>query len=232
VLFRAEGGLDGWERKTGQWSAQDGVLKQSGNDKGAVALAGDLSWTNYTLSLKARKTGGDEGFLILFHSAAETDRCWWNIGGWGNTGHALEVQGVESPRVAGKIETNRWYDIRVEVRGNEYSCYLDGKRIHRLQRPVRPKVYAVAGLDRKVGELILHAANPTTEPQPIAIHLTGWKGTKDAHGEVLTSASPDDANSLDAPQQVAPKPVTVPLSGATIRHTLPPWSHTVLRVPR
>jgi alpha-L-arabinofuranosidase len=232
VLFRSGQGMDAWERKSGQWSEQGGVLQQSGNDKGAVALAGDRTWTNYTLSLKARKTGGDEGFLILFHSADETDRCWWNIGGWGNTGHALEVQGVESPRVAGKIEANRWYDIRVEVRGNEYSCYLDNKLIHRLQRPVRPQVYAVAGLDRQAAELILHIANPANEPQPVAIHLRGWTSTKDARGEVLTSASPDDANSLDAPHQVAPKPVIVPLSGATLRHNLPPWSHTVLRVPR
>ena len=92
--------------KSGQWSAEDGVLKQTGNDEGAIALAGDPSWTDYTLSLKARKTGGREGFLILFRSADEKDRCWWNIGGWGNTGHALEIKGYESPRVRGKIETD------------------------------------------------------------------------------------------------------------------------------
>jgi alpha-L-arabinofuranosidase len=232
VLFRSERGLDDWDRETGQWSAQDGVLKQSGNDPGAVALAGDPSWQNYTLSLKARKTGGEEGFLILVHSADERDRCWWNIGGWGNTGHALEVRGFESPRVAGQIETNRWYDIRVELRGTEYSCYLDDKLIHRVKRPVRPRIYAAAGIDDKSGELILHAANPSNEPQAVAITLRGWQSAKDAYGEVLTSASPDDVNTLDAPQKVAPKSLTLPVSGAALRHILPPWSHTVLRVPR
>ena len=232
VLFRSEKGLDGWDRKSGQWSEQDGVLKQSGNDEAALALAGDPAWKDYTLSLKARKTGGQEGFLILIHNADDKDHCWWNIGGWGNTSHALEVKGVESPHVAGKIETNRWYDIRVEVRGAEYSCYLDDKLIHRFVRPVRPKVYAVAGLDRKTAELILHAANPSNENQAVTINLQGWQGTKDAYGEVLTSAGPDDVNTLDTPNRIAPTAVKVPLSGATIRRTLPAWSHTVLRVPQ
>jgi alpha-L-arabinofuranosidase len=232
VLFRSEKGLEGWDRKTGQWSAKDGVLKQDGNDEGAVALAGDPSWTDYTLSLRARKTGGKEGFLVLFRSADEKDYCWWNIGGWGNTGHAIEIKGHQSALVPGKIETNRWYDIRVEVKGGEVACYLDNKLIQKTQRPGRPKVYAAAGIDKKAGELILQASNPSDRPQEITINLRGWKSAKPATGQVLTSASPDDRNTLDHPQNVAPKEVTVPVSDGTIRHTLPAWSHTVLRVPR
>ena len=232
VLFRSEKGLEGWDRKTGQWSAKDGVLKQDGNDEGAVALAGDPSWTDYTLSLKARKTGGKEGFLVLFRSADEKDYCWWNIGGWGNTGHAIEIKGHQSALVPGKIETNRWYDIRVEVKGGEVACYLDNKLIQKTQRPGRPKVYAAAGIDKKAGELILQASNPSNQPQEITINLRGWKSEKPATGQVLTSASPDDRNSLDKPQNVAPKDIAVPVSNGAIHHTLPAWSHTVLRVPR
>ena len=32
----------------------------------------------------------------------------------------------------GSIETGRWYDIRVEVKGSNIKCYLDGKLIHDL----------------------------------------------------------------------------------------------------
>lgn len=232
VLFQSGKGMEGWENKSGEWSAEGGVLKQTGNEEGAIALAGDPSWTDYTLSLKARKTGGQEGFLILFRGADEKDRCWWNIGGWGNTGHGLEIKGYESPVVRGNIETNRWYDIRVEVKGGEITCFLDNKQIHKIQRPVQPVVYAAAGIDRKAGELILHASNPSNVAREVTINLRGWKGTKAAKGQVLTSASPNDKNTLDAPQNVAPKEVTVPVSGSTIRHTLPAWSHTVLRVPK
>ena len=45
------------------------------------------------------------------------------------------------------------------------------------------------------------------------------------------SAGPDDVNTLATPDHVSPKQVTVPVSGGVIRHTLPAWSHTVLRVP-
>jgi alpha-L-arabinofuranosidase len=232
VLFRSEKGLEDWSAKSGQWLAEDGVLKQTGNDEGAIALAGDPSWSDYTLSLKARKTGGQEGFLILFRSADEKDRCWWNIGGWGNTGHALEIKGYESPRVRGSIETGRWYDIRIEAKGGEIQCYLDNKLIHNLKRPLRPSVYAAAGIDRKAGEIILHATNPSASAREITINLKGWKSAKPAHGQVLTSASPDDLNTLDNPGKVAPAEVSVPVSGGTIKHTLSAWSHTVLRVPR
>jgi alpha-L-arabinofuranosidase len=232
VLFQSGKGMDGWDRKTGQWSARDGVLKQDGNEEGAIMLAGDPSWKNYTLSLKARKTGGSEGFLILFSSADEKDRSWWNIGGWGNTGHALEIEGKEYTHMSGTIENNRWYDIRVEVSGDEVRCYLDNKLMHRVIRDSKPKVFAAAGIDKKAGELILHAANPSGEAREVSINLRGWKSEKQAHGQILTSASPDDINTLAEPNHVAPKDVTVPLSGGIIRYTLPAWSHTVLRVPR
>lgn len=232
VLFKSARDLEGWEKYSGDWSAADGVFAQGGNEEGAVILAGDLSWRDYTLNLKARKTGGDEGFLILFHSADAKERCWWNIGGWGNTAHGLEVRGFESPRVKGRIETNRWYDIRVEVRGNEYKCYLDNQLVQQMKRPVRPKVYAVAGVDRKAGELVLHAANPGDSAQVVNINLRGWKSANPAQGQVLTSGSKDDRNTLDTPTKVAPQPVSVPVANGTIRHTLPPWSHTVLRVKR
>lgn len=232
VLFRSDKEMNAIDKRTGQWSEDDGVLRQTGNEEGAVALVGDASWKDYTVSVKARKTGGNEGFLILFQSADEKERSWWNIGGWGNTAHGLEVRGTELARVPGKIENNRWYDIRVELKGAEIACYLDNKLVHKVKRPVRPIVYAAAGVDRKAGELILHAANPGATPQEVTINLRGWKSAKPAKGSVLTSASPDDRNTLDKPDAVAPREISAPVQNGVIRHTLPAWSHTVLRVPR
>lgn len=232
VLFQSGKGMEGWDRRTGDWSADNGVLKQSGNGEGSILLAGDPSWTDYTISLKARKTGGSEGFLVLFRSANEKEYSWWNIGGWGNTSHALEIRGTEYHHVPGKIENNRWYDIRVELKGPEISCYLDNKLVHKIRSAGRPKVYAAAGVDKKAGELVLQISNPSGEPQDLAINLRGWQSSKPAHGQVLTSASRDDRNTLDKPANVAPKDLEVPVEKGTMRHTLPAWSHTVLRVPR
>ncbi len=231
-LFRSGNGLEGWDMRTGQWSQAQGVFRQTGEEENSVALFGDPSWKDYSISLKARKTGGREGFLILFHSADEKERCWWNIGGWGNTSHALQLGGDELPHVPGKIETGRWYDIRVELKGEEIACYLDNRLIHQVRRPVRPAVYGAAGIDEKTGELIVHVANPSREPRSLTLNLRNWSGRQAAQGWVLTSASPDDRNTLDNPSQVAPKPVTVEAKDGTLHPTLPAWSHTVLRIAK
>ena len=231
-LFRSGNGLEGWDMRTGQWSQAQGVLRQTGDEENSVMLVGDPSWKNYTISLKARKTGGREGFLILFHSADEKERCWWNIGGWGNTSHALQIGGDELPHVQGRIETGRWYDIRVELNDDEIACYLDDRLIHQVRRPVHPAVYGAAGIDEKTGELILHVSNPSRESRTLSLDLHNWSGHGAAQGWVLTSGSPDDRNTLDNPSLVAPRSVTVAAEGGGFHPTLPAWSHTVLRIAK
>ena len=76
---------EGWKTVHGQWKVKDGALQQTSNDSDCLATAGDPSWTDYTLTLKARKLGGNEGFLIIFNVQDENELMWWNLGGWGNT---------------------------------------------------------------------------------------------------------------------------------------------------
>jgi BNR repeat-containing family member/Domain of Unknown Function (DUF1080) len=127
-------GLPGWKTTGGQWQAASGVLRQTSEDNGVRAVTGDPKWSDYTLTLKARKLGGKEGFLIIFGSPGDDTKSWWNLGGWGNTAHGLEFPGGSAPHVPGKIETGRWYDIRVEVRGPTVKCYLDGKLVQQATR--------------------------------------------------------------------------------------------------
>ena len=102
----------------------------------AFALVGEASWTDCTLTLKARKTGGAEGFFIPFRWRDDKNYFVWNIGGKGNTIHVVErrVDGGKPAdvctRVAGKIATNRWYEIRIQLEGPRIRCTLDGRLIH------------------------------------------------------------------------------------------------------
>jgi alpha-L-arabinofuranosidase len=90
---------NGWKMLgDGHWSVKDGALQQSVEREFVRAIAGDKSWADYTLTLKARKIGGKEGFLILFHVANDEDRTWWNVGGWGNTQNAIEYGGTIDPK--------------------------------------------------------------------------------------------------------------------------------------
>jgi hypothetical protein len=126
--------LQGWKTMGGKWEVVDGVLRQSSDEENVRALIGDVNWGDYTLRLKARKIGGKEGFLILFGSPGDDTKSWWNLGGWDNTQYGLELPDAAALQVPGKIEMNRWYDIRVEVRGASVKCYLDGKLIQQATR--------------------------------------------------------------------------------------------------
>ena len=108
---------------------QDSALRQTAEREFIRALIGDKTWTDYTLTLKARKLSDREGFLVLFHIMGDEDRIWWNIGGWNNTQNAVE-SGTTLDGKRGFIQTGRWYDLRIEVRGDRVKCFLDGQLIH------------------------------------------------------------------------------------------------------
>ncbi len=88
---------------SGHWAVEDGALRQTDGRTDCRCLAGDASWGDYTYSLKARKLGGAEGFLVIFHVKDQGNWAWWNLGGWGNSRHALEIcesGGKSSPAAA------------------------------------------------------------------------------------------------------------------------------------
>jgi len=130
-------GLEGWKTLRGQWQAVDGALRQTGNEEDSRALFGDPGWSDYTLTLRARKLGGGEGFLVLFGVPDESAKSWWNLGGWSNTAHALEAPGISRRQVPGSIETGRWYDVRIELEGNTVRAYLDGRLVQSANRAPR-----------------------------------------------------------------------------------------------
>lgn len=120
-------GLEGWQTQRGRWQVVDGALRQTAEVEDTRAMVGDPTWTDYTLTLKARKLGGREGFLIYFAASDDRPNSRWNIGGWNNTAHAFESPGFPATRVPGRIETGRWYDIRIEVSGNTVRAFIDNQ---------------------------------------------------------------------------------------------------------
>ncbi len=215
-----------------KWNVQDGVLQQTAEREFIRAIAGDKSWGDYTLTLKARKLSGREGFLILFHINDDEDRVWWNIGGWENTQHGVEL-GETLDGKRGRIEPNRWYDIKVEVKGGTVKCSLDGRVIHDLKNTlsVTRAVFASAVHDKKSGEIIVKVVNTAAGPTETEINLNGAKKlAATATAIVLTSESPKDENTLEEPTKVAPKNTTIPVSGTKLKHAFPGNSLTVLRV--
>jgi alpha-L-arabinofuranosidase len=210
----------------------DGALRQDRIETDVRAVVGDPSWTDYTLTLKARKLGGQEGFLILFHSPNLDDPTWWNIGGWNNTSHAIQESQFPETHVEGSIENDRWYDIRVELAGGSVKAYLDDKLIHAAEAATAYQLYAAAGVDEAAGELVVELVNPTDRPCDTKMELTGFgSATTDATAVTLTAESPQSENSLEQPERVAPQTSTITGVAAEFRHRVPPHAIQVLRIP-
>jgi DUF1680 family protein/alpha-L-arabinofuranosidase len=230
-------GTQGWKAAKGKWAVKDGAYQQTDGGNDLTAVAGDPKWTDYTYTLKARKLGGAEGFLILFHVQDQGNWAWWNIGGWGNQKHAIEMSTGGAKQtvgddVGGKIETGRWYDIRIEVRGPQIRCFLDGKKIHDvtdLSTGLLP-LYACAGRDEAAGEVVLKVVNASESAQETEISLAGAKVEPKGKTIVLTSADPADENTLDDPNRVVPVEKVIENAGASFKHTFPPNSLTILRL--
>ena len=133
----------------------------------------------------------------------------------------------------GSVETGRWYDIKVELKGTSVKCSLDGRVVHEIRNSLaRPRgLYASASHDRQSGDVILKVVNASPTPTETEIVLAGAKqAPASARAIVLTSEQSTDENSLEQPAKVSPKTETLKLPGATWRHPFPGNSLTVLRV--
>ena len=232
-------GAEGWKLVSGEWQALDSALRQSGVGNNLLAITGDPSWTNYTLTLKARKLGGAEGFLILFHVKDAENMAQWNIGGWGNTRSAVELKEGGSNReiAAGpniKIETSRWYDVKLEVNAGKVTCWLDGKIIQtaKLQDPKRPAgLYALGGKDLKTGQIIIKAVNPGPGPLSTTIRIQGARQLKPkARVITLSGDLPTAENTLDNPTAVVPVESTFVGVAPQFNYILKPYSLTIFRI--
>ena len=238
VLFQSDltKGKDGWRVYQGDWKVKDGALQQLAGGDDMRIVAGDPAWSDYTYSLKARKLGGAEGFLIMFQVEDDGNWIWWNIGGWGNSRHALENcrgggKSIIGKDARGKIETGKWYDIRIELEGRKIRCFLDGKLIEEASQGEVKPLHAVAGRVHSTGEVIVKVVNVLERPIETRIQLEGAKDVgPEGTAVVLTSSSAADENTPDQPDRVVPVTKAVKIAGASFAHAFPARSLTVLRV--
>jgi alpha-L-arabinofuranosidase len=235
ILFQSDfsGNIDNWRKiGRGEWSVQDGVLRQSAIAPFVTAFVGDTSWTDYTITLKARKLAGENGFQIYFHHRKKNDRIRWDLGGYGNSVHLMEI-GVTSQSMKANIESGRWYDIKIELRGNSVKGYLDGKLVQKVadSRTSVKSLCASAARDDGSGDVILKVVNASSESLETRIDLKGT-GTLTGSGKaiVLTSGSSLDENTLEEPMKVSPKTEMVQFSGNFLTRSFPGNSLTVIRL--
>ncbi|HHY86023.1 MAG TPA: DUF1080 domain-containing protein [Verrucomicrobia bacterium] len=161
IYHSVNGGLWGelvWNRSfelshsgVGDWSVQNGEIVQSSLITDVNFVFGDPSWENYEVSLQGLKERGQEGFMVLFRAEDNDSFYWLNLGGWNNTRHAIEKEnngqrGIIGQGRDGRIETGRWYDIRIRCEGNRIQCWLDGQQIIDMRDDRNPFLKGMIGL--------------------------------------------------------------------------------------
>lgn len=223
-----------WTALSGSFELKEGRYAQTDVEtEPAISLSNNtFDDDTITYTLRARKTGGREGFLIVFGRGEDKSNFWWNIAGWGNTQHALQ-NGTENnvsivTQTPGRIENNRWYDIKVVLGNGKVKCYLDNHLIHDYDLP-RPRPAITAALDKASGEIIVKLVNPTPEVFDSVVQLQGAKNVQTEAKRILLSGDRNAHNSFGNPDAVKPIVDTTSVD-TSFKCTLPAMSVQFIRI--
>lgn len=199
----------GWKNNGGAWSTSGGTKMETGNATPALSINTKTLPDNYTITLKARKDGGNEGFLIAFDYYDDNNYTWWNIGGWGNTQHAVEIcrggSKTTTTATSGSIETGIWYNLKIEVAGGHARLYINDELVNECDLADSPAaskaIYQSAQLNDAGDKMTLKIVNPTSETKIVKLNFTNMKAES---GSVirLTSNSDTDENTMKDPYKV------------------------------
>lgn len=128
--------MDNWEVHGGTWEMSNGSLCQTSDSNDCMITLKNIELpAKYKYNIRAKRTGGKEGFLAVVNFENESNWQWWNIGGRSNTSHYLETAGEKiesfSDRVAGGVIVGDWNDIEVIVDNQYITCILNGDTVHK-----------------------------------------------------------------------------------------------------
>jgi len=223
-----------WRPEAGTWitDGQGLVQQAAGGTEARLLLPEAAEGRSYVFSVRARKTGGREGFVLGFAGTSPGNRCQWTLGGWDNQSTWLQrvdddVPDDLSDRLMTGVETGRWYDLRVEVDGRRIRCFRDGELVHDVEdvRP-DPELFAVSAVrDSAAGDVIVKMANATPDSVPVRLRMSGAEGVGTGFARTTLAVAPDDSSRF-GPAPAAP--VHDRLTGTVCE--VPPHSFTVLRV--
>ena len=205
---------------------------------------------HYTYLVRARKISGEGGFVVHFAKQPDgvPDLAWFigvrhrasTLLVWGGGGNQdvpanqLEssVSGAVAPAVAGAVDADRWYEVKIEVEGREVRCYLDGKEIHNVQLPEKlgPSLYAGAGRAAS-GDIFVRLINRSSMKQTVWINLAGDQvGRYSATATQLNANDLDEEDSLAEPTKISPHPYAPMSIGSEFKYEVEGNSFTVLKL--
>lgn len=224
------------ELVTGKWQKNsDGSISQTSTAEQCVAICRAQVGDHYTAKFRARKDGGDEGFIVVFNYTDAGNYCWVNLGGWGNTQHGIErISGGGKSQIEtkpGKIETGRWYDITFQMAGDSLRCWLDKELVFDtvMKGDVLPGIFSSATIDEHKGELIVKVVNTQAEATTAQLNISHFT-VKQAHLIRLSANDGMDENTLQQPTNIYPTHHELSPIGNKVEVELPAYSLSIIRI--
>ena len=221
---------------SGHWQVNDGILQHKGREEGPLAICNHvIDSDHYTIQCRARKDGGAEGFIIVFNYVDPQNYCWLNIGGWGNTQHAIEqissggkLQTVTKP---GRVEEGRWYDVKLQVSGDSVKAWLDADLVFDtvLKSDESKGIFSSATIDDQNGELIVKIVNSGDQGTTANINLKNFQA-KSARVIRLKANNGMDENTLLSPTHISPVEQQLSPQINCVQLDVPAYSLNIVRI--
>jgi alpha-L-arabinofuranosidase len=228
---------DEWKPVLGTWKVKDSAYAQTAMGAQRFAWLPGKSFDTYTLKLKARRTSNaTNAFIVPFAVKDDKTMMRLHIGSNVNSNSVFESVNngfqvadlVNQKRLPARIETGRWYDITIEVGVDKIDSYLDGKPLISFTEP--NKLFSIAGLDNKTGEVIVKVVNASNQPYKTNLQIKGVELSGTAELTTLTADAPTSENSMVEPTKYVPQKTTLNNLNSNSEMTWKPYSISILRL--
>jgi alpha-L-arabinofuranosidase len=224
--------LGNFDMQSGNWTMDGSTIVQNSGDVNCRLVLANPGVNNYTYTLQAQKTGGMEGFLIMFGVNGKK-LYWWNMGGWGNTQSCIEKGTADGRSIVSdskpmNLATGQWYNIKIEVQGEVIKCYLDDQLMHTVTdiRSYDP-LFAHVG-EKDNGHILIKLVNMDDKAKQVQINLNGVTGLASEGTATILAGAKDAENSFKTPENVTTVTETVKGIAPSFTYNAKPDSVTIL----
>jgi len=227
-----------WTTKNGRWTLEGNTFKQTSSTATDVTcvLKRQFTTTNVDMRVTATKNSGSEGFLIIFDYKDEQNYTWLNLGGWGNSKHAIEQckNGTKTTIAdkAGSLDTGKAYNIHVVKEGLHVRCYIDDELLFdtNLRGEADRMVYASANIDESESTFFVKLVNPHGRAATVNLSFANGQ-VLSGIVQVLSATNGTDENTVTNPRNITPRNQSVSVNAdGTIAYQVPAFSVNVLRL--
>jgi hypothetical protein len=124
-----------WNVTDGQGSIKDGVFELQAAGVEGQAIMGDTNWTDYTITCKVKffpECAGDTDAGVMYRVQDRLNHYIYDFNLqqgfiWAGRINGTYIQQGDGMSAPMNLEVDNWYELKVEVKGDDTTAYVDGK---------------------------------------------------------------------------------------------------------